>query len=160
MRDLQSNYHIVESADELLREVSDAVSAILVAEGFRCVELNLQRNRKTRRLSVVVYRESDMSSGALENLTRAIQFEMALVKGIGEVSIEVSSPGIERVIKSLHEFEVFIGKTACVLLLGSEVWYTVLIQQVKGDLIELRFQDGSRNIPVKTIRKARLFSPE
>ena len=160
MRNLQSVSYITETVDELIEEVTDAVNTTLLPEGFKCVELNLQRNRKTRRLSVVVYHESDMSSGALERLARAIQFEVAMINRIGEISIEVSSPGIERVIKSLHEFEVFKGKTASILLSGCEVWQVVLIQEITGDVIKLRFQNGSRSIPVTSIRKARLFSPE
>ena len=159
MINLQRNAYMSETADELIKEVSDAVNASLRPEEFECVELNLQRNRRTRRLSIVVYRESGMSSGALERLTRAIQFEIALINGIGEVAIEVSSPGIERVFKSLHEFEIFKGKTACVLLSGSEDWQIVSIQEITGELIRLGFQGGSKSIPVATIRKARLYSP-
>ena len=85
-------------ADITDQHLRKALEPLIQAEGFQCVDVQLQRTRRARRLRVIVYRESGMDTYSLERLTRGIQFNLPLIVDPGgadlsDLSLEVSSPG-------------------------------------------------------------------
>jgi ribosome maturation factor RimP len=69
--------------------------------------------------------------------------------------LEVSSPGIDRVLKSVHEYEIFRDRGAKILL-DTEGWIGGTLGGVDGENVLFRQGGQQRHIPVTTIRKARL----
>ena len=147
-----------DTTDQRLRT---ALEPLIEAEGFQCVEVQLQRSRRARRLRVIVYRESGMDTHSLERLTRAIQFHLPLIVDRGggaldDLSLEVSSPGIERALRQPHEYVIFAGKAVRVLRDNSTTWEHAVIEHAAGDNVTLRFSATTTTMPIANIRRAQL----
>ena len=144
--------------DQHLRK---ALEPLIQAEGFQCVDVQLQRTRRARRLRVIVYRESGMDTYSLERLTRGIQFNLPLIVDPGGadlsgLSLEVSSPGIERALGQPHEYAIFVGKAVRVLRDDSTIWEHAVIEHAAGDAVTLRFAGTTTTMPIANIRRAQL----
>ena len=73
--------------------------------------------------------------------------------------LEVSSPGLERPLRTLKDFKTYIGRKAKLKLRDMENQRVVIgnISEVEGETVELVLEDGSRClIAFEQIRKARL----
>ena len=73
--------------------------------------------------------------------------------------LEVSSPGLERPLRSLKDFQTYIGRKAKLKLRDVENQRVLIgnISKVEGETVELVLEDGSRClIAFEQIRKARL----
>ena len=147
-----------DTTDQHLRK---ALEPLIEAEGFQCVEVQLQRSRRARRLRVIVYRESSMDAYSLERLTRGIQFHLPLLADpdggtLNDLSLEVSSPGIERALRQPHEYAIFVGKAVRVLRGNSTIWEHAVIEHAAGENVTLRFAAATNTIPIADIRRAQL----
>ena len=75
-----------------------------------------------------------------------------------EVYIEVTSPGLERLIKNAAEFAFFIGKQVRLWDLETSDWLPGIVLAANAETVELELGDGSRKtIPFSNITKAKLF---
>jgi ribosome maturation factor RimP len=148
------------SAVGAVEDLGAALEPLIRAEGFRCVEVQLHGNRHTRRIRTVVYRRSGMDAAALERLARAIRFHLSLGTELGDAAIEVSSPGIDRVLKAPHEYAIFTGKAVRVLRADATEWEHAVIDAGNGDVVTLRFGDAIEALPVAMIRRAQLTGTE
>ena len=148
--------------DQHLRK---ALEPVIHAEGFRCIELQLQRSRRARCLRVIVYREAGMDARSLERLTRGIQFNLPLIvdpagADLSDLALEVSSPGIERVLRQPHEYAIFAGKAVRVLRDDSTTWEHAVIEHAAGDSVTLRFDGTTTTMSIANIRRAQLTGAE
>ncbi len=74
----------------------------------------------------------------------------------GEYRLEVSSPGIERKLKTLKHFEKSIGENIELSTISKEK-FTGKLLAVNGEIISLESEDGVSEIDFKTISKAKTF---
>lgn len=147
------------------RHLWAVLEPVVAAAGFRCVELQFQRSRRARRLAIVVYRADGMDAAALARLTREIQFQLPLIGDaagvdLEDLTLEVSSPGIERILRSPREYAIFTGKAVRILRVGSAVWEPAVIANATEDTVTLQLADRKETIPVETIRRAQLTGVE
>ena len=147
-----------DTTDQHLRK---ALQPLIEAEGFQCVEVQLQRSRRARSLRIIVYRESGMDAYALERLTHGIRFQLPLLAdadggALNDLSLEVSSPGIERALRQPHEYAIFAGKAVRVLRDDSTTWEHAVIEHAAGDDVTLRFTAATTTMPIANIRRAQL----
>lgn len=138
---------------------------IVDTEGFDCIEVQVQRSRNTRLLRVVVYRKENMDVAALEKLTRGIQFNLPVVtnsdeKVLEHFSLEVSSPGTNRVLRTSREYGIFVGKFVRLLRNNSETWEEGMISNATDSTVTLQMNEKSETISIDTIRRAQLIDRE
>ena len=152
-----------ESVEQLLWSVLEPVVS---AAGFQCVDLQLQRNRRARRLGVIVHRADGVDAASLEALARQIQFQLPLVAadpagaGLDDATLEVSSPGVERVLRAPHEYAIFAGKAIRLLRGEATEWEPAVIVSSTGETVTLRFDRGEETVPIAAIRRAQLTGAE
>ena len=152
-----------ENIEQLLWSVLEPV---ISAEGFQCVDLQLQRNRRARRLGVIVHRAAGVDAASLEKLARQIQFQLPLIAaapagaGLDDATLEVSSPGVERVLRAPHEYAIFAGKAVRVLRGEATEWESAVIVSSTGEAVTLRFDRGEETVPIAAIRRAQLTGAE
>ncbi len=77
-----------------------------------------------------------------------------------DVHLEVSSPGIQRKIKDVHEFHVFKGQLVSIMM--ESEWITGTIFSCDDQVLELSRADTIERYDVNRIKKAKLeaYSPE
>lgn len=151
--------------DNLERLLWSVLEPVINAEGFRCVDLHLQRNRRSRRLGVIVYRADGVNAASLEALAREIRFQLPLIGGapgheLEEVTLEVSSPGVERVLRAPREYAIFASKAVRILRGDATEWEAAVIVSAQAATVTLRFDDGEETVPIAAIRRAQLTGAE
>ena len=151
--------------DSLERHLWSVLEPVINAEGFQCVDLQLQRNRRARRLAVIVYHADGVDAASLETLAREVQFQLPLVgegpgSALDDVTLEVSSPGVERVLRSPREYAIFAHKAVRVLRGDATEWEPAVIVSSAGAAVTLRFDRGEETVPIATIRRAQLTGAE
>ncbi|MBX7249857.1 MAG: ribosome maturation factor RimP [Caulobacteraceae bacterium] len=96
------------------RELLELLEPVAQAEGFEIVRLRLMGGN-TRRLQIMAERPVDHDIGIDEcaRLSRALSAVLDAADPIsGEYALEVSSPGIDRPLTRLEDFETFEGLEA------------------------------------------------
>ncbi len=74
----------------------------------------------------------------------------------GEYRLEVGSPGIERKLTKLENFENSVGEKLQLVLKGKEKLQGVLVS-VAGENLTLETEDGTLDVPFSNIVKARTY---
>ena len=142
-----------ERLEELIRA---EIEPVLSAMGFTVVELSAGQRKGVTHVVVVLHRPEGVGVDQCAEATRAIQPRLALVEGLGELTLEVSSPGIERILKSPAEYAIFKGRGLRVLPAEGGEWIGGLIEGSEGGTLRLRTPQGVREFPHGSIRRARL----
>jgi ribosome maturation factor RimP len=137
-------------------ELRELVAPVVEAMGFRLVELGLHRSRGGSRVHVVVHRPQGVGVEDCAALSRNLKPRLELAAGLGEVALEVSSPGLERVLKDPAEFEIFRGRGMRLWLREAADWLDGIDEGVAEGALE--FSSGGRHMRIRLeeIVKAKL----
>jgi len=147
--------------DELRNQIAAEVEPIVTGMGFRLVELRFGQSHKQNHVSVTVYGPEGVSVGDCAALSRVLYPRLELIEELSYLRLEVTSPGLDRVIKSPEEYEIFLGRGARVLTRSEGRWVGGTIQGVHDGALRLRGRDsGEVEIPLGDIQKARLDDSE
>ena len=129
--------------------------------GFRIVRVRLSGQRR-KRLQIMAERLADgqMSVDDCTRLSRALSPVFDLEDPIqGEFDLEISSPGIDRPLMSLEDFERFIGheaKLETAVMTDGRRRYKGVILAVEGDVIVLAAEQGEQRLHFAALSDARL----
>ncbi len=130
--------------------------------GFRIVRVRVSGNRR-KRLQIMAERLADGQMGIDDcgRLSRALSPVFDLEDPIpgGEYDLEISSPGIDRPLMSVEDFQRFIGHDAKVetaaMIDGRRRWKGQ-IKAVEGDVIVLAAEGGEARLNIAQLSDARL----
>jgi len=147
--------------DIRLLELLDPVAE---ATGYAIVRLRLMGGSETRRLQIMAERPSDgdMNVEDCARLSRAISEIMDAADPIaGEYTLEVSSPGVDRPLTRLHDFEVFEGyevKLELDRLAEGRKRFRGVLAGVEGEQvgIDLEGEEETAMVPFSWIVEAKL----
>lgn len=129
--------------------------------GYRIVRVRLSGNRR-KRLQIMAERISDGHMGIDDcgRLSRALSPVFDLEDPIqGEYDLEVSSPGIDRPLMSLEDFQRFIGheaKLETAAIVDNRRRYKGVIKAVEGDVIVLAMEGEDARLQFAALSDARL----
>jgi ribosome maturation factor RimP len=146
------------------KEVRDAVEPLLAGMGISLVELSIGRLKGVARVSVVIHRKDRMPQVRGEGVgiddcaevSRLLLPRLQTIEGLVDVSLEVSSPGIERTIRSPAEYEIFVGRGVRILAGTDTEWFGGIIDRVEAGALWLKKGREKRGFALAEIRKARL----
>jgi len=152
---------------ENISEHYDIILPVVNSCGFDVVEIRSKDRLDGLYSNIVLYSPNGISLRDGSKVHRTIQGRLAAHTGNREVFIEVSSPGVNRNLKSANEFSVFKEKTVKLLFGNSTEWgfykikeadkEGVLLEPVKKDNDSLQNSDEIK-IQYSEIRKAKLES--
>ncbi len=143
-------------ADSLEQAVRAEIEPLLTAMGYSLVELSVGRRTGVSHVVIVVHREAGVGVEQCAEVSRAVLPRLALVEGLGDPALEVSSPGIERTLKSPAEYGIFRGRGLRVLPAEGGEWIGGVIADWRDGTLSLATTDGVRAFPALSIRRARL----
>ncbi len=75
----------------------------------------------------------------------------------GEYRLEVSSPGIERRLKTLDHFKQSVGEKALINLIGKEKFEGEILEVLGEEITLLTDDQGEQKIPFRSISKAKTY---
>jgi ribosome maturation factor RimP len=138
------------------KSIHEAVEPLLTGMGISLVELSTARMKGTTRVAVVIYRKEGVGVDDCAEVSRLLLPRLQTIEGLRDVSLEVSSPGIERTIRHQREYELFRGRGARILAGADTEWFGGIIDRVEGGTLWLRKGKERRGFALEDIRKARL----
>ncbi|OHD71999.1 MAG: hypothetical protein A2V99_05840 [Spirochaetes bacterium RBG_16_67_19] len=138
------------------QELREMVAPVVEGLGFRLVELGLHRSHSGSKVHVVIYRGEGVGVDDCAALSRNLKPRLELEAGLGEVGLEVSSPGLERVLKDPLEYEIFRGRGMRLWLRDAADWLDGINEGIADGAVD--FASGGRRLSIRLeeIVKAKL----
>jgi ribosome maturation factor RimP len=143
-------------ADRLEEAVRAEIVPVLSAMGYALVELSVGRRKGVSHVVIVLHRREGVGIDQCAEVARALRPRLELVEGLADVTLEVSSPGIERTLKEPAEYGIFLGRGVQVLPAGGGEWIGGVIAGYRDGTLSLDTPNGAREFPAGSIRRARL----
>jgi len=131
---------------------------ILKGPGFNLIELTISRHRGSVQVKAVIYNGSPIGTDHCTKVHRAIMPKLELAFPHQDVYLEVSSPGIDRLIKDKKEFAYYLGKKIRCYRTDITEWTLGVLESVCEDGIELNTKEGIVKLNFDIIAKAKLDS--
>lgn len=139
-------------ADRLVPIVEPVVDKL----GFSLVELRSGVARDALRVSMVIYRPEGVNLDDCSSVYRAVLPRIEVSENRRDVHLTVSSPGVDRTIRSTAEFSIFRGRAVRLLMNGSGEWTKGTIQTTTDHSVELAGASGRTEHDFNDIVKAQL----
>ena len=145
--------NVIDRVRSLAEEVTDGV-------GVELVDVALLGKGAQTILRVTIDREGGISLKDCETTSRDLEALLDVEDPFpGKYTLEVTSAGIDRPLKTIEEFMRFQGKKArivCTEKIESESFFVGTIQDVQDKIIYLELKKKTVRIPFQIIKKARL----
>lgn len=136
------------------------IEGLLKEAGLGLVEFGLSRKAGAVNARLVVYSPAGTGTRECSIAHRLIYPRLQVIFGIEDPWLEVSSPGIDRIIKSPREYQVFAGKGLKILLVDETEWIRGKILSVTEKDLSLETDKGTEVFDLSAVAKARLDSTQ
>ncbi|MDR2136483.1 MAG: ribosome assembly cofactor RimP [Treponema sp.] len=138
----------------------DPLAAALepVAQGLKLalVEITVSRHRGSTQVRIVVYKDGDIGLDDCSAFHRAALPRLELAFPGRDLYVEVSSPGIDRLIKDGAEFRHYLGRRVRCYRIDTSDWFSGLLRSSDENGIVLEKDAERHPLPYSIIAKARL----
>jgi ribosome maturation factor RimP len=143
-------------AEGLAKAVREVVEPLLAGLGYSLVELTIGRLSGSTRVNVVIYRKEGVGVDQCAEISGMLFPRLETIDALADPSLEVSSPGVERTVKSPSEYAIFRGRGVRVLAGDATEWESGIIDRIEEGTLWLRRGKETRGFAISAIRKARL----
>jgi ribosome maturation factor RimP len=144
----------MQESEKLFAELEPLLSEA----GLALVDLSVSRRGGDAQVRMTVYSPAGTGTDECARAHRISYLKTAQVLAVSEPSLEVASPGIDRLLRSAREWSVFRGKGVRVLLRGESEWLLGRIGSVDGGKVAITGTGDARVIELEAVSKARLDS--
>ncbi|MDR1374576.1 MAG: ribosome assembly cofactor RimP [Treponema sp.] len=149
-------YYTPRGADPLY----DSLEPVVRGLDFSLVELSLSRHKGSVQIRAVVCGPRSVGVNDCSRVHRALIPRLELAFPGADLSVEVSSPGIDRLIKDGAEFTYYIGRGISCYRTDISGWSGGILELADETHIILKGRDGVISLPYESIAKAKLNSEE
>lgn len=145
---------------DLAERITELLEPLAEANGFELVAVEQAGGRKTPVIRVLLDREGGVNLDAIVEANHWVSEALDEADPVqAHYTLEVSSPGVDRPLRTREHFQRFAGQTATVKARATAeqrgAWTGTLVG-MEGDLVVMDV-DGQRvEIPFENIQKARL----
>jgi len=140
------------------REVEEKVASILEKAGLALLEFDLSRHRGGLKVKAVIYSPAGTGTEECAKAHRLMLPQIQTLLNVQNPDMEISSPGIDRIIRSEREWKAFVGKSVRILSKDSAQWFSGILLSHSEGKIELQRGAERALIEISSIAKARLDS--
>jgi ribosome maturation factor RimP len=134
----------------------DILEPVTRGLGLSLVELVVSRRRNSVRIRAVVYKQGPLGVDDCSRAHHALLPRLELAFPSRDIYVEVSSPGIDRLIKDGAEFVFYVGRGVRCYCTGISDWLAGILESADERGIVLRGKEGIMNISYEVIAKAKL----
>ncbi|MDR1909428.1 MAG: ribosome assembly cofactor RimP [Spirochaetaceae bacterium] len=132
--------------------VFDSLEPVVRGLGMVLVELSVSRHRGSAQVRAVVARRGSMGIDDCARVHQAILPRLELAFPGGELHVEVSSPGIDRLIRDGSEFPLWLGRGVACYRVDTGEWVRGILRRADTAGITL----GETELDFALIGKAKL----
>lgn len=135
----------------------EQLSPVLTGIGVSIVDLSFAVSKGTRHLILIVHSPEGIGHNDLVKIHRTVQARLEIIEAHSDdISIELSTPGIERTIKNNWEYSIFVGKGIKVMPDDKNEWIYGMLEHADDKDIHIRTAQGLVTIAIDSIKKAKL----
>jgi ribosome maturation factor RimP len=145
-----------EAGDTEITDVRRSLEAVLEGLKLRLVELTVSRHRGSVQIRAVVYNGTSIGTDDCSKAHRAITPRLELAFPGQDIYIEVSSPGINRLIKDGAEFACYINRGVRCYRTDISDWTAGILESAGEEGIVLKTKEGVIKLDFEIIAKAKL----
>jgi len=138
--------------EDLYRSLAPVIRGL----GLSLVEVFLSRNRGAVQLRLTVTKPGVVSLGDCSKAHHAVLPRLELAFPDQDLYVEVTSPGIDRVIKDGSEFTLYIGKGVKCYRTDISDWTGGVVVEADDNSVTLRKLGETVKLPYEIIAKAKL----
>lgn len=124
--------------------------------GYKLVELHIIHQKTLWLIKAVIYTKAGVGIDDCAKVHRALLARAEVLLNSQDIQMEVSSPGLSRMIKNAREFQAFIGENVKVLDTSHAEWLEGELLLADSTHICLKTSDGQQDILYGDIKKAKL----
>lgn len=139
-------------------KVLENIEAALTGAGLRLIEFSVGKTRGGLKVKAVVYSPEGTGTDECAKAYRLILPQIQLGYDAANPDMEISSPGIDRILRSGREWKAFVGQAIRILPKGESEWRQCTLLSYDGKSIEISDREGRKTIEISGIAKARLDS--
>ncbi len=150
-------------ASDLKSTLFPEIEALVGAVGFECIDCSLRFQEDVSTLSVMIDSPSGVELKDCERVSRKIsEFLDEKDSLTGHYYLEVSSPGVERPLKTMEHYKRFIGSEAVVKLAKNKKISGVIVSVDVNGSVTIRNAEGEEQlVEFASIRSGHLvFKPQ
>ena len=150
----------MESKEIIRKKVMELAKEATEIAGVELFDVELLG--QVRKMIVRVIIDSDKGVGIkdCERVSRQLEALLDIEDPIpGSYTLEVTSPGLDRPLRSIKDFEKFVGRLARVVTkekIDNQTFFVGRIKAVNGENILLELDNKEIKIPYELISRARL----
>lgn len=134
----------------------DDVEMLVESLGYKLVEYTIDRIKNVWRVNVVIFTANGTGIDDCTKVHKPLQQRLEVLLNSQEVAMQVSSPGVNRLLKKAYEFKAFIGQDISVWDQNYTDWVTGKLIEYNDDGIVLETDNGNKKINFEFCKKARL----
>jgi ribosome maturation factor RimP len=146
--------------ETVIKQVEATVLPVLEELGLELVEVQFRREQSGWVLRLIIDKQDGVSLDDCVAVSREVGQLLDIDDFIEQsYNLEVSSPGLERPLKSMADFQRFVGRKARIKTIESiagEQVFIGRISQTEGEVIVLEVGRKEITIPFSLVAKARL----
>ncbi len=141
--------------------LNEIVESIVEQGGFKLVELNI--NERKKYMTIIVYKKDGVTIDDCGHISRELSNDIEFQDIIrGKYVIEVSSPGINRKMKSIDEYCIFAGREVKIVAdidINDTNWIIGILKGVneKNEVL-VEHEYNTYKIPYVNIKRGELIS--
>lgn len=144
---------ILDDADDPVTQDAAKLAGSL---GYALVDLAVRKKDNKVMVSAILTGPEGFGIAECAKIHRLLMPRLEVLFDQKDVYLEVSSPGLERIIRHQREFEVFKGKKFKFLLQGASEWVRGTLLQVTPDSLEFLTAKETVKYDRRQVVKARL----
>ncbi|MFZ5765718.1 MAG: ribosome maturation factor RimP [Thermodesulfobacteriota bacterium] len=140
-------------------EVARIVEPVLIESGLELVEVQFRQEQVGLVLRIVIYRKDGVGIDDCARVSREVGHLLDVEDLIAEkYHLEVSSPGLDRPLKTEKDFIRALGEMITLKVddsAGQGITHCGVVTDVRNGVVSIQTQAGSLAFPLTDIKKAR-----
>jgi ribosome maturation factor RimP len=144
-----------EEAGEIA-ETRRSLEEVLKGLKYDIVEFSVSRQRGSAQIRAVIYNGKTIGTDDCTKVHRAIMPRLELAFSGLDIRLEVSSPGIDRLIKDGREFVYYKGRGVRCYIPDISDWTAGILESADEEGIVIMTKEGAVKLDFNIIAKAKL----
>jgi ribosome maturation factor RimP len=145
----------MDNLEDLKNSLEEHIEPLVREEGFELIKLDISKDRARTLLSIIINRLGGVTLDDCVKLNRRLS-EVLEERDLFSESylLEVSSPGVDKIIESEREYRCLIGRDLSIRIDKSSLLEGVL-KSVKDGVLIIGLEDKDISIDIADIKEAK-----
>jgi len=135
-------------------ELEEIITEMINQMALTLVEMSIEHRGGGVKIKLVLHKSGGVSLNDLAQAQKVLRPRLEIEFNRENLVLEISSPGLSRIMKHPREYEIFRGSQVELLRGGS--WISGMLKETDNWNVVIAAGSGELAIPIKQIKKARL----